>query len=87
MDTRSNLNYKGLQEILQIFGMDETGVKEFESDLNALVHIRNAIAHRENSRIIDFDKMNESIEFVTNLIDAVLLKQVQFVHEENYLLC
>lgn len=86
LDTRSNLNYKVLQEILQIFGMDEMGVKEFESDLNALVHVRNAIAHGENSRIIDFDKMNESIELVTNLSDAVLLKHVQFVQEENYLI-
>lgn len=86
LDTKSNLNYKVLQEILQIFGMDEEGLKEFEMDLNALVHVRNAIAHGEASRMISFDKMNENIALVTNLIDAVLIKEIKFAQEETYLL-
>ncbi len=86
LDTKSNLNYKVLQEILQIFGMNEEGVKEFDSDLNALVNIRNSIAHGENSRLIDDDKLRDNIELVTNLIDIMLLKEVQFVQEEAYLL-
>ena len=38
LTAKSNLNYKVLQEILQIFGMDEEGIMEFASDLNALVN-------------------------------------------------
>ncbi|MCI8551139.1 MAG: hypothetical protein HFI68_11240 [Lachnospiraceae bacterium] len=85
LDTKSNLNYKILQEILQIFGMDEEGVSEYESDLDTLVTVRNFIAHGENSRVPDFDKMNENVEIVTALIDAILLKQVRFAQEEMYL--
>ena len=74
-----------MQEILQIFGMDEEGVSEYESDLDTLVTVRNFIAHGENSRVPDFDKMNENVEIVTALIDAILLKQVRFAQEEMYL--
>lgn len=86
LDTKSNLNYKVLQEILQIFGMGEEGIMEFASDLNALVNIRNSIAHGENSKLIDDNKMRNNIELVTSLIDVMLLKEVQFVQEEAYLL-
>lgn len=86
LDTKSNLNYKVLQEILQIFKMNEEGVEQYESELNSLVNIRNAIAHGENSRMIDTDKMNRNIELVTNLIDIMLLKEVQYIQDESYLL-
>ena len=86
LDTKSNLNYKVLQEILRIFGMSEDGIEMFEGELNSPVNVRNAIAHGENSRVIRDDaKMNQYIELVTNLIDLVLLKQVQFVKEGAYL--
>ncbi len=80
------MNYKVLQEILQIFKMNEEGVEQYESELNSLVNIRNAIAHGENSRMIDTDKMNRNIELVTNLIDIMLLKEVQYIQDESYLL-
>ena len=85
LDTKSNLNYSVLLDILQIFGMSEEGLKEFEGSLNTLVNVRNAIAHGENSRLIDDTKMNQNIELVTNLIDLILLKQVRFVQEGAYL--
>ncbi len=66
--------------------MSEDGIEMFEGELNSLVNVRNAIAHGENSRVIRDDaKMNQYIELVTNLIDLVLLKQVQFVQEGAYL--
>ncbi|MBT9776656.1 hypothetical protein GPL15_09080 [Clostridium sp. MCC353] len=86
LDTKSNLNYKVLQEIIKIFRMNEEGLEQYESELNLLVNIRNAIAHGENSRMINFDKMNANIELVTNLIDIMLLKEVQYIQNESYLL-
>ena len=86
LDTKSNLNYKVLQEILKIFEMNEEGVKQYESKLNTLVNVRNAIAHGENSMVIDVDKMMNNIQLVTNLIDAMLLKQAQYIQNEVYLL-
>ena len=66
--------------------MNEEGVEQYELELNSLVNIRNAIAHGENSRMIDIDKMNKNIELVTNLIDVMLLKEVQYIQDESYLL-
>lgn len=86
LDTKSNLNYKVLQEILQILGMDECDFREYEADLNELVNLRNAIAHGENSRMIDFEKMIDNIILVTELIDVMLLKEIYFIQEEAYLL-
>lgn len=36
--------------------------------------------------MIDTDKMNRNIELVTNLIDIMLLKEVQYIQDESYLL-
>lgn len=65
--------------------MSEEGIGEYELKRNALVNVRNAVAHGENGRMIDPDKMNENIELVTNLINAILLKEIQFIQEEAYL--
>lgn len=85
IDTKSNLNYKVLQEILKIFEMEDEDVQQYKSELNTLVNIRNSIAHGENSIIIDFEKMVNGIQMITNLIDTMLLKQVHYIETEAYL--
>lgn len=85
VDTKSNLNYKVLQEILKIFEMKEEDIQQYKSDLNILVNIRNSIAHGENSVMVDFGKMVNNIQMITNLIDAMLLKQVHYIKTEAYL--
>lgn len=86
LDTKSNLKYEVLQEILQIFEMGEEDIVEYKSKLNVLVNTRNSIAHGENSILIDLEKMSESIDLVVTLIDIILLKQTQFAQNENFYL-
>lgn len=65
--------------------MKEEDIQQYKSDLNILVNIRNSIAHGENSVMVDFGKMVNNIQMITNLIDAMLLKQVHYIKTEAYL--
>ena len=85
MNTASNLNYKVLKEILNVFEIDMVEFEKYESNLNTLVNIRNAIAHGENSIVLDSKKMEEKMECVTKMIDLLLVKQVEYMENEKYL--
>lgn len=86
LDTKSNLNYKVLKDVLSIFEMDNTLYVQYEDSLNKLVNLRNAIAHGENSRMIDKDCMNENIALVIELMDTVLLQQIEYAEGEVYIM-
>ena len=85
IDTKSNLNYKVLKEILDIFEININEFQKYESDLNTLVNIRNAIAHGENSIIPDIEKMEKSIKCITEMIDIFLVEQTEYIKNEDYL--
>lgn len=85
LNTASNLNYKVLKEILNVFEIDMVEFEKYESNLNTLVNIRNAIAHGENSIVLDSKKMEEKMECVTKMIDLLLVKQVEYMENEKYL--
>ena len=85
IDTKSNLNYKVLKEILDIFEININKFQKYESDLNTLVNIRNAIAHGENSIIPDIEKMEKSIKCITEMIDIFLVEQTEYIKNEDYL--
>lgn len=86
LDTKSNLNYDVLKDILAIFEMNETLFVIHKDGLNKLVGMRNAIAHGENSRMVDLDCMNDNILLVTELMDIVLLQQIDYAEREVYIL-
>lgn len=86
LDTKSNLNYDALSEILQIFEMDITKFSCHEKTLNKLVNIRNAIAHGKNSVGVDKTMMEDNISLVTELMDKVLLEELEYATEQKYLL-
>ena len=85
IDTKSNLNYKVLKEILDIFEININKFQKYESDLNTVVNIRNAIAHGENSIIPDIEKMEKSIKCITEMIDIFLVEQTEYIKNEDYL--
>lgn len=84
VNTKSNLNAKSLKEIFEEFQMNYSSLEEHFSELSAFVNVRNAIAHGQNSILIDRDKMNGYIELVVTLIDKVLLEQIYFLEEQKY---
>ncbi len=86
LDTKSNLNYDVLHDILTMFEMDETKFIQYQSDLNMLVGMRNAIAHGENSRIVSMDCMNKNILLITELMDIIVLEQIDYIDREAYIL-
>lgn len=86
LDTKSNLNYKVLEDILEIFEMDKRLFAQHKEALDKLVNLRNAIAHGENSRVIDVEGMNENIALVVELMDGLLLQQINYVEKEMYIL-
>lgn len=86
LDTKSNLNYDVLKDILAVFEMNEPLFVEYKDDLNKLVNMRNAIAHGENSRMVDLDCMNKNIMLVTELMDIVMLQQIDYAEREVYIL-
>lgn len=51
IQTKSNLKYKVLQEILFVIGIDETKFSSFKSLVNDLVDARNNIAHGDYLRV------------------------------------
>ena len=85
INTKSNLNETALKEIFEQFQLDFSKIAPYSRDLNAFVNVRNAIAHGENSILIDEDKMKRYIDMVVHLMDEVLLEQIRFGEEKHYL--
>ena len=86
LDTKSNLNYDVLIEILTIFEMQDTLFLPYKDALNKLVALRNAVAHGENSRMVDVDCMNKNIALVTELMDILLIQQIKYIEDDIYIL-
>lgn len=64
INTKSNLTYEVLEEIAASLCLDISGLAGWKRHLNALVHLRNSIAHgaRPTSlRLEDFDQHAEAI--------------------------
>lgn len=84
INTKSNLNADALEGIFGIFNLNYEPLQEYSRKLNEFVNVRNAIAHGENSILIDKGKMNDYITLVVELIDAVVLELIIFVEEKRY---
>lgn len=84
INTKSNLNFEVLTGIFQIFGMDIEPIQIYKSDLDRLVVIRNSIAHGQNSYIITEEQFEKYSNFVTELIDTILISQYTYISNETY---
>lgn len=85
INTKSNLNSKVLKEICEMFGFNFENFKELTSDIDRLVSIRNAIAHGENSHILDQEKISHYIVIVTKAMDVLLNEIGAFVESQSFL--
>ena len=84
IDTKSNLKYDVLVELLQIFEIDEFQFLQYKPDLDKLVNVRNAIAHGENSIEIQYEDISYYIEIITEIMDKLILELVHYVEVEKY---
>ncbi len=84
IETNSNLKFEVLERLLDLFDIDISGFLRFKSKLNELVNIRNSIAHGENGYNITFEDAENHIEFITELIDELLVEEVKFVGEKRF---
>lgn len=71
IQTKSNLKYNILKEILYIIGIDETKFSHFETLINDLVDARNYIAHGDYLKV-DFDTYDNMYNDIQNVM--VILK-------------
>lgn len=84
IETNSNLKFEVFEKLLNLFGIDVSKFLRFRSDLNLLVNVRNSIAHGENSYNITFEDVERYIEFITELIDELLVEEVRFIEENRF---
>lgn len=84
IDTKSNLTIEMLGEICARFQIDLKKFDDVSRDINYLVSARNAIAHGENARIINREKVNELIEIATRAFDILLTEIDEYLQNEMY---
>lgn len=84
-DTKSNLKYKILENFLEVFNIEAKRLKAYSADLNRLVEIRNAIAHGENSIIVNDEMIQKYIDLIVNLYDGLILIFKEYIETEKYL--
>lgn len=84
IDTKSNLKYNVLVDLLQIFEIDTNAFGEYQPALDKLVNIRNAIAHGENSINVTFDDVLYFINIITEIMDKLILELIDYVENEKF---
>lgn len=85
VNTHSNLKFEVLAELFQSFGLNIDKFNSYKSSLNQFVHIRNSIAHGENSYVFDLEKIENYIELVNTLIFLLQEEIKIYLQEKKYL--
>lgn len=86
IDTKSNLNFEVLVEICKKLRFDSSIFEEYKHELNQLIHVRNSLAHGENS--YTFSKLQEIEKYFTlfsNVSSKFLFEIELFFNEKKYL--
>jgi len=68
IETRSNLNYSVLEEISDSLCLDITQLSAWKPHLNALVHLRNNIAHGSRPRTLDYEDFGNHASAIIQLM-------------------
>lgn len=84
IDTKSNLNFESLKNLLEIFNLDINDFKKYESDIDQLVKIRNKIAHGENAYLFEMPQIEKYFSLLENLMDLMYQNLEKFVQENRY---
>lgn len=86
IETKSNLKSNVMKELCEIFKFDFEKMLDSMSDIDRLVHIRNSIAHGENSFSPKMENINKYIESIKSAMDILLDEIDAFLGNGNYLL-
>jgi hypothetical protein len=85
MSTKSNVNFKELNDTFECFNFSKRLDQKYASDLNFFLTVRNNIAHGEFSIVIDEDMIYRFCSLVTDLMSEVALIIFYEYQNENYL--
>lgn len=91
INTKSNLDYEVLKELIDYFDFNEKDYKKYKVYINSLVHHRNNVAHgnrefpKTKDKPINFENFEEFCEKIIQLINDVYLDIKRFIVEEKYL--
>jgi hypothetical protein len=85
VETKSNLKSGVLEELCQMFDFDFTKFSGLNPTLDRIVHIRNSIAHGENSIFPSQDNLEKYIEAVQSAMDVLMNEIEAYLTQENYL--
>lgn len=86
IDTRSNLKSDVLADLCLMYGFDYEKFRSLLPDIDRLVHIRNSIAHGENSFVLTPENIEKYIKSVNLGIDIFREEIELFLIKEEYLL-
>ena len=85
IDTGSNLDWKRLEKLLDIYNFNKRQFKKYEREINQLVKIRNGIAHGENAyHFDDYQSISKYIIAVLNLMLISRLNTINFFKLKKY---
>ena len=86
IDTKSNLKSEVLEEICRMYGFDFGRFSGVVGDIDRLVHVRNSIAHGENSFVIDQLNLDKYASSVIAAMDLFRDEIDGFIDREAYLI-
>lgn len=85
VDTESNLKSSVLKKLLFILEIDHTIVDDFATEVNELVHIRNAYAHGDLVRLPEKNQVDQYRQKTESLMKIVKDAVYRCFCEKNYL--
>jgi cellulose biosynthesis protein BcsQ len=86
IDTKSNLKSDVLSELCIMYGFDFKKFSNLTPEIDRLVHIRNSIAHGENSFVPTITNLNTYINAITKATDIIQEEIQNFLSSKEYLL-
>ncbi len=91
VNTESNVGFKVLKNLLEKFNLDP--IPDYpepryslSQELEKLLKIRNAVAHGQDSVVVNREDLEGSIELVNRLMDLVFEKIIDGFEKKSYLL-
>ncbi|MCB9328393.1 MAG: hypothetical protein H6572_06875 [Lewinellaceae bacterium] len=84
VNTKSNLNYKVLGELCNMFLLDIEDFSIYENDIDKLVDIRNKIAHGENAYLFELPQIEKYFELLENICEVFLNNIEKFINQKRY---
>lgn len=85
LQTKSNVNYDVLSDILNRFNLGMIVDKKVEQTLNKLLFFRNSIAHGDNSIPVTEEHINEFVQLIQDLMLEVYNKIDFAINNKTYL--